>query len=61
MLGPVAKGQRGQWSISGWPITKPGRYELIVSTPAEVSAPGILDPTAFPEGTWWDVRSFVVK
>lgn len=60
-LGPVAKGQRGQWSISGWPVPRPGTYTLIVSAPAEVPAPGIQDPTAFPAGTWWDSRSFVVK
>jgi hypothetical protein len=59
--GSVAKGQRGQWSVSGWPITRPGTYTLIVSAPAEVPAPGIQDPTAFPAGTWWDARSFVVR
>ena len=60
-LGPVTKGQRGQWSISGWPVARPGTYTLTVSAPAEVPAPGILDPTAYPAGTWWDSRSFVVK
>jgi hypothetical protein len=59
-LGPVAKGQRGQWSISGWPLTRPGTYTLIVSSPTEAE-PNVTDLTAFPDGTWWDSRTFVVK
>jgi hypothetical protein len=60
-LGPVAQGQRGQWSISGWPITRPGVYTLIVFAPVEGPPPDIQDLSAFPEGTWWDSKEFVVK
>ena len=59
--GPVAKGQRGQWSISGWPITRPGTYTLVVSAPADVPVPSLQDLTAFPAGTWWDTWTFTVK
>jgi hypothetical protein len=60
-LGPVAKGQRGQWSISGWPIPRPGTYTLFVCTPADVPRALIQDPATLPAGTWWDSRTFVVK
>ena len=59
-LGPVTKGQRGQWSISGWPITRRGTYTLIVSSPT-AAEPDVTGPTAFPDGTYWDSRTFVVN
>ena len=60
-LGPVAKGERGQWSIAGWPITRPGTYTLVVSAPADVPVPSVHHLTAFPDGTWWDSWTFQVK
>jgi hypothetical protein len=60
-VGPVAKGERGQWSISGWPTTRPGTYTLIVSAPADVPVPSLQHLTAFPDGTWWDSWTFQVK
>jgi hypothetical protein len=59
-LGPATKGQRGQWSISGWPITRPGSYTLIVSSPT-AAEPAVTDVAAFPDGTYWDSRTFVVS
>ena len=59
-VGPLDKGERGQWSISGWPITRPGSYTLVVSAPADVPVPSSQDPTAFPAGTWWDTWTFTV-
>jgi hypothetical protein len=59
-IGPVAKGQRGQWSIAGWPVTRPGTYTLVVSGPT-AAEPNPTDLTAFPDDTWWDSRTFVVK
>ena len=59
-LGAVAKGQRGQWSISGWPITRPGHLHAVRLPRRPRSArrhPGP-DRLARHGNRGWDSRTF---
>jgi hypothetical protein len=62
---PPLPGQRGEWRISGWDISQPGRYDLLVSAPAAsaVPAPGThlaAAQSALGSG-WFDSKIFTVE
>lgn len=67
---PPLSGQRGEWRISGWDVSQPGRYDLIVSAPTTGALPTEGSRLSAAEGPfgagtsgarWWDSKTFTVE
>jgi hypothetical protein len=60
---PPLPGQRGEWRVSGWDVSRAGSYELVASAPASaVPAPGTRLSTLHgaADGDWTDSKVFTV-
>jgi hypothetical protein len=61
---PPLPGQRGEWRISGWDISRRGRYQLVVSAPPASAVPVAgtrVTPQSVAGSGWSDSKVFTVE